>query len=131
VIDLVAATPADARLGQLTNDQLAAAIAAGVPVVDIRRPYEWSATGVIADSHLATFFDEHGGFELEGWLARLEGIAGRDEPFVLVCRLGQRTSVLGRYLAGARGYRRVMHLTAGITWWLAAGHPVVEPPSAA
>ena len=48
MIDLVAATPADARLGQVTNERLAELIAAGVPVIDIRRPAEWSATGVIA-----------------------------------------------------------------------------------
>jgi rhodanese-related sulfurtransferase len=129
MVDLVAETPPGARLGELDNARLAEFVARGVPVVDIRRPYEWEATGVIAGSHLLTFFDERGEFDLEAWLADLAGIAGRDDPFVLVCRLGQRTTVLGRYLSGARGYARVHHLAAGITWWLAAGLPVVPPPT--
>ena len=128
MIDLVAATPADARLGQLDNEQLTGMLAQGVPIIDIRRPYEWEATGVIAGSRLLTFFDERGGFDLEAWLRQLGPVAGPADPFVLVCRLGQRTTILGRYLAGARGYRGVHHLTAGITWWIAAGLPVVAPP---
>jgi len=129
MIDLVAETPAGARLGELDNAQLDRLLARGVPVIDIRRPYEWDATGVIASSHLLTFFDESGGFDLESWLGRLEEIVGREDLFVLVCRLGQRTSVLGRYLAGARGYTGIHHLTAGITWWIADGLPVVAPPA--
>lgn len=125
MIDLVAATPADARLGQLGNEQLVAWLERGLPVVDIRRPYEWQATGVIAGSRLLTFFDEQGRFDLDRWLAELGATIGRDDPFALVCRLGRRTDVLGRYLAGAQGFSGVHHLTGGIAWWRAAGLPVV------
>ena len=125
MIDLVAATPADARLGQLGNDQLSAWLARGLPVVDIRRPYEWEATGVIAGSRLLTFFDERGEFDLDAWLAALAGDIGGDDPFALVCRLGRRTDLLGRYLAGARGFTGVHHLSGGIAWWCAEGWPVV------
>ena len=128
MIDLVAATPADAPLGQLGNEQLAAWRARGLPVVDIRRPGEWAATGVIAGSHLLTFFDERGEFDLDGWLAALAARIDRAGPFALVCRLGQRTDRLGRYLAGARGLDGAHHLTEGISWWIAAGFPVVPVP---
>ncbi|MBE0564854.1 MAG: rhodanese-like domain-containing protein [Krumholzibacteria bacterium] len=130
MIDLVAATPPDARLGELGNGQLLALLARGVPVIDIRRPAEWEATGVIAGSLLLTFFDERGGYDLDGWLRRIAATIGPDDVFVLVCRLGQRTDVLGRYLAGARGYAGVHHLSDGITWWLADGRPVVDAPDA-
>ncbi len=127
MIDLVAATPAGTVLGRLSGKQLTVWLERGVPVIDIRRPYEWEATGVIAGSRLLTFFDEQGGFDLDGWLAALEAIVGREDAFVLVCRLGQRTDVLGRYLCGARGYSRVHHLAGGLTWWRAAGLPLVAP----
>ncbi|MFN2370596.1 MAG: rhodanese-like domain-containing protein [Candidatus Krumholzibacteriia bacterium] len=130
MIDLAAAIPAGARLGQLGNEQLTILLGHGVPVIDIRRPYEWEATGVIAGSLPWTFFDERGGFDLDGWLERLATVAGPDDLFVLVCRLGQRTDLLGRYLAGARGYAGVHHLAAGITWWLAEGRPVAAGPGA-
>lgn len=125
MIDLAGATPADAHLGQLGNEQLSTWLARGLPVVDIRRPYEWEATGVIAGSRLLTFFDERGGFDLEAWLADLAATVGRDDPFALVCRLGRRTDLLGRYLAGAQGFTGVHHLSGGIAWWSAAGLPVV------
>lgn len=128
MIDLVAAIPPGARLGQADPARLLALRDQGAPIIDIRRPLEWRTTGVIAGSHLLTFFDERGAFDLDGWLAALTPLAGPDDLFVLVCRLGQRTDVLGRYLAGARGYRRAHHLTGGITWWMAGGLPVVAAP---
>ncbi|HPF69640.1 MAG TPA: rhodanese-like domain-containing protein [Candidatus Krumholzibacteria bacterium] len=129
MIDLVAATPAGAPLRGLDNGQVAAALASGVPVFDIRRPYEWEGTGIIPGSRLLTFFDETGGFDLEGWMAAFTAVVGRDDVFVLVCRLGRRTDVLGRYLGGACGYAGAAHLEHGITWWAAAGYPLVAPPT--
>jgi len=128
MIDLLAATPPGAHLGRVDPPSLLAMQGRGAPVIDIRRPYEWEATGVIAGSRLLTFFDERGGFDLDGWLAALAPLAGPDDPFVLVCRLAQRTDVLGRYLAGALGYRQVHHLAGGMSWWLDAGFPVVAAP---
>ncbi len=130
MIDLVADTPAGVLLPGLSNERLAAALAGGVPVVDIRRSYEWEATGVIPGSILLTFFDEAGGFDLEGWLEALAGHLDPQQPFVLVCRLGHRTDVLGRYLSGARNLAGAAHLEHGITWWIAEGRPVAPPGAA-
>lgn len=127
MIDLVAETPAGALLPALSNERLATAAAGGVPIVDIRRPYEWEATGVIPGSILLTFFDEAGGFDLEDWLEALAARLDPQQPFVLVCRLGRRTDILGRYLSGACNLAGAAHLEHGITWWIAEGRPVAAP----
>merc|ERR1711916_154700 len=44
----------------------------GVVVVDIRRPDEWKATGIIKGSIKNTFFDAGGRYDLRRWLAELE-----------------------------------------------------------
>ena len=54
----------------------------GVPVIDVRRADEWRETGVIEDSHLLTFYDKQGRYDLERWLPALArdrgvGPAGR------------------------------------------------------
>ncbi len=57
---------------QINAQQLQQLIAAGVPVVDVRTPEEWRATGVIPDSHLITFFDQRGNYDLNGWRSRYQ-----------------------------------------------------------
>ena len=58
MLHLLFNTPADARVADLDPAGLAARLAAGVPVLDIRRDEEWESTGVIPGSHLLTFFDQ-------------------------------------------------------------------------
>lgn len=127
VLTLILSTPAWAEVTDLTNEQLAERAAAGVPVIDIRRPAEWEQTGVVPGSHLLTFFDERGNYDLDAWLRELAKITGKDEPFILVCRTGNRTSQVGRYLDGQLGFGQVLHLEHGITQWIAAGRPVERP----
>ena len=50
----------------------------GVPVIDVRRPEEWSKTGVIEGSHLLTFFDAKGRYDLGQWMPALAAIAESD-----------------------------------------------------
>jgi len=125
--ELLRAIPPQAHVGGIHPERLGDLAAQGVPLVDIRRAYEWEATGVIAGSHLITFFDEGGRYDLEGWLAKLAVLAGPDDPVILICRLAQRTDLLGRWLNGVGGYGAVMHLAGGIVAWRDGGHPV-EPP---
>jgi len=129
VLFLLFNTPAEAEVGELTDAELQALIAAGVPVMDIRRDLEWEETGVIPGSHLLTFFDERGKYDLDAWLADVDELAGKDKPFVLVCRNGNRTEKIGRYLEGRLGYKQVYHLTRGIYHWIEAGLPIdtVDP----
>ena len=119
--------PAWAQVGNLTDEELQQMVKDGVPVIDIRRPGEWDQTGVVAGSHLMTFFDQRGNYDLDAWLRQLEPIAGEDDPFILVCRTGNRTGQVGDFLQGKLKYNRVYHLEKGITHWIAAGLPVKKP----
>lgn len=111
----------------LTNEQLQQWIARGVPVVDIRTPAEWKETGVIKGSHLLTFFDESGRANVDAWMAQFSKIAGPGDAVVLVCRSGNRTGQVTRFLDQNAGYRKIAHLQKGISIWIAAGNPVVRP----
>lgn len=129
MIHLLLNTPAWAKVENLSNDQLSGLAAEGVPVIDIRREEEWEETGVIAGSHLITFFRERDKYDLDGWLVELDKVADRDKPFVLVCRHGIRTAKLGRFLDGREDFSHVHHLQHGITGWIEAGRPVGPHPS--
>jgi rhodanese-related sulfurtransferase len=108
---------------ELDNRGLAAMIAKGVKVVDIRRPEEWHQTGVVAGSHLITAFDQYGRV-VPGFPAEFQGLVAKDEPVVLICRTGSRTATLARALAEQLHYQKVYNVTDGITRWIAEGQMV-------
>jgi rhodanese-related sulfurtransferase len=124
VIHMLLNTPPDAVVGDLTDEQLIAMAAAGVPMVDIRRQTEWEETGVIEGSHFLTFFDERYNYDLDAWLTAFDKVADRNEPFILICRRGIRTRKLGRFLDGRPDFRQVNHLQHGIAGWIKAGRAV-------
>ncbi len=119
--------PAWAGVRHIDDETLQALIDQGVPVIDIRRPEEWRQTGVIEGSHLITFFDKQGRYDVRAWLEKLSAIAGKDDPFILICRTGNRTGVVSRFLSEKLGYRKVYNVKKGITDWIRKGHPVVKP----
>ncbi len=123
-IDLVDLTPPD--FSNLDNAGLAAMLRRGVPVIDIRRPEEWRKTGVVAGSHLITFFDEKGRIN-PNFPERLRAIAAPDDEVILICRTGNRTAALADMLSRKAGHGRIHNVTDGITLWIADGGPVTAP----
>jgi len=121
LINLLLNTPPGAVVVNLSNEDLEARVAARTPVIDIRRFYEWEETGVVEGSHLITFFDERDKYDLDAWLEAFDKVAIRDQPFVLICRMGIRTAKLGRYLNGREDFGIVLHLHHGITGWMESG----------
>ena len=129
MIHLLLNTPPEAVVGDLSDEQLTAMVAAGVPLIDIRRQSEWADTGVIEGSHLLTFFDERSKYDLDAWLTAFDKVADRNEPFILICRQGIRTRKLGRFLDGRPDFLQVNHLQLGISGWFQNGRPVSHPQS--
>ena len=119
--------PLGAEVTHVDNAALERLIRRGVPVIDIRTPEEWRATGIIEGSHLLTFFAAPGSYGFRAWLSDLAAIAGRDDAFALICDSGGRSGVVGRFLDGRLGYRHVFDVPGGIVRWLADDRPTVAP----
>ena len=107
------------------NEHLKTLISQGIPVYDIRRADEWQQTGVVAGSHKLTFVDASGRGS-DRFLERFTAEVSKDEPVVLICRTGNRTDTLGRYLVEKLGYTQVYNVRNGITRWISAGNSVIK-----
>ncbi|MDH3693179.1 MAG: rhodanese-like domain-containing protein [Gammaproteobacteria bacterium] len=115
--------PAQADLQKPTLEQAKELMNQGIPVIDVRTAPEWKETGVIEDSHLLTFFDENGNYDVQAWMARLKEIAAPDQPIMLICRTGARSDVISDALFNQLGYNKVYDVTDGIEGWLRQGNP--------
>ena len=100
----------------------------GVPVIDVRRAEEWRKTGVIEGSHLLTFYDADGRYDLERWLPALGQIAESGQPVAFICRSGKRSGRVARMLDERFGYSRVYTARDGILGWIGEGRSTVERP---
>lgn len=100
----------------------------GFAVIDIRRPDEWEADGVIEGSHKITFYDESGGFDLDRFLeAFTQVVTAKAQPFVLVCAHANRTKSVGEIMGARLGYKNVYELDGGINWgWIDKGLETVR-----
>lgn len=116
-----------AEVRHIDNGELREAIAAGIKVIDIRRDDEWLQTGVIEGSHLLTFFDREGKYDIGEWLSGFRKVVGPDEPVILICRTGNRTRAVTTLLDEQVGQAGVHNVASGITRWIADGNPVVAP----
>lgn len=97
-----------------------------IAMIDIRRPDEWKATGVIKNAHKLTFFDEYGNHDIPTWMREFEKIVtSKDEAFVLICAHANRTRVVGDFLIQNHGYKNVAHLAGGMALWLEENREVV------
>ncbi len=119
---LTLALPLRAEFINLPPAELQAMLARGVPLVDVRTAPEWHQTGVVKGSHLITFFDERGRYDVEKWMAEFSKVASPDQPVILICRSGNRTGQIGRFLDTKMGYEHVYDVAGGIKAWLREGN---------
>jgi rhodanese-related sulfurtransferase len=109
----------------IDNTELKALIDKGVPVYDIRRADEWRQTGVVQGSRQLTFVDEQGRVNPR-FLREFTAEVGKDDPVVLICRTGNRTDTLARYLVERLGYAQVYNVEHGIRRWIGDRQPVMR-----
>lgn len=121
------AVPLRAEVINIDNAELKQLLEQGVPIIDVRRPEEWRQSGVVKGSHLITFFDKQGRYDLNAWMAQLSKIAATDDPFILICRTGSRTRTISRFLDQKLAYHKVHNVTRGITDWIAKGNATEQP----
>jgi len=123
-IELLAAT--GPKYHNIDNATLERLRSEGVKLIDIRRADEWQQTGVVEGSLLLTAFDKSGRLE-QGFPQKLEALVSRDEKFMLICRTGNRTSVIAEALTTQAGYENVYNVHDGIVAWMAEKRPVARP----
>nr|WP_280114416.1 rhodanese-like domain-containing protein [Roseibium hamelinense] len=109
------------KFGDIGTEELKAKMAEGTPVIDIRRPDEWQATGVIPGSHLVTFFDSEGNVNPDFGSELQKIVSGPSDELVIICQTGNRSAVLSEYLAGNAGFTNIANVEKGIASWISAG----------
>ena len=82
-------------------------------IIDIRTESEWVQTGIVRGSHLITFFDERGNYDIESFLTKLDTIITKGEKFALICRTGSRTGMISNFLGQKMNYD-VVNLQGGL-----------------
>lgn len=122
----LAALSARAEVIDIDNAQLDRLVREGVPVIDIRTLPEWEETGIVAGSHLLTFYDEKGRADPAAWLEKVRPIARPGEPVVVICRSGNRTKAVSQLLSKQAGYANVYNVRDGIRGWTRERRPVVS-----
>lgn len=99
--------------------QLQEKIDKNIVVVDIRTPPEWKELGIVPTSKTIMFFDQNGKYDVQRWMGEFSKyVKDKDQPFVLVCRSGNRTGAVGKFLSTQLGYKNVFHLQNGIKSWI-------------
>ena len=125
-----AALAARAEIIDVDNTELARLMASGVPVIDVRTAGEWEETGIVPASRLLTHFDDNGKADPPAWLARAQAYARAGQPVAVICRSGNRTKVVSRYLSQEAGYAKVYNVKGGIKAWIAEGRPTAPAAQA-
>ena len=107
----------------LSNDELQVLLKSDTPIYDVRRPEEWRQTGVVEGSKLLTFVDASGRLK-PNFMERFTAETGQHDPVILICRTGNRTGTLARFLVEKLGYTQVFNVRNGITHWISENRPV-------
>ena len=115
----------------IDNIRLQELLRTGIPLIDVRRPEEWRQTGIVAGSHLLTFFDARGDSDPGAWLRQLATLLPPGDTLALICRSGYRSGLIAAFLAETGVYRTLYNVRAGILGWLGAELPVAVAESAA
>jgi len=125
---LTAAGPALAEPDMAAPDAAAAVAAGKITLIDIRTPPEWKETGVAKGARRINMLHPQGapGF-VEQLLGEVKG--NRSAPIALICRTGNRTTQVQRYLQSV-GFTQVYNVREGMAGsaagpgWLKRGLPV-------
>jgi rhodanese-related sulfurtransferase len=121
----VATLAVRAEVIDIDNAELNRLLKSGVTIIDIRTQPEWEETGIVAGSHLLTFFDDRGRADPAAWLDKVKPFAKPGDPVVVICRSGNRTKAVSQFLSKQAGYTTVYNVRDGIKGWLKERNAVV------
>ena len=116
-----------AEVKEADNQAIISLMQNGVPIIDIRRASEWQDTGVIKQSHLMTFFDKKGNHNIDEWLSNLKKITKEGDPVIIICRSGNRSGIVSKFLDEQANYSNVYNASGGILSWVRSKNKTVQP----
>ena len=96
-VELMAASQPP-ELGELDNAAFKKAQEEGVVIIDIRGEDEWAQTGIIEGAVLITAFAPNGAVDPNFLPTFNQAVPTKETPFILYCRTGSRTNMMGRAL---------------------------------
>jgi len=91
------------------------------PIVDIRTTGEWRETGILQGAIPIMFFNERGGYDIQGFLQELNTKVDTTKPFAIICHTGSRTSMLAPFLSKELKYN-VINLKGGMEYATKVSH---------
>lgn len=126
---LTMTTTATLASSELAAPDAAAKVQAGqITLIDIRTPGEWKETGVAKGAKLVNMIHPQGATGFVN--AILEKVNGdRTAPIALICRTGNRTTQVQRYLEG-QGFTNIANIKEGMAGsgagpgWVKRGLPL-------
>ena len=95
-----------------------------IPIVDIRTTGEWKETGILKGAIPIMFFNEQGGYDIKDFLKELNAKVDTKKPFAIICRTGNRTSMLSGFLSKELHYD-VINLQGGMVYAKGQSLPIV------
>jgi rhodanese-related sulfurtransferase len=112
------------ELGELSNPDFVKMQPEAL-VIDIRTEQEWQQTGTIPNSHKLQFFSAEGKYDTDEWIQKMEALkTNPDQPVILVCRSGSRSSMVGNMLAKQLNMKNIYHLSNGIVPYIKTGNAI-------
>lgn len=104
----------DQKITSINNKPLTNSfLTQNIPIIDIRTEQEWHETGVVPQSHLITFYKEDQSYNEKEFLVVLNTLVNKEDTFVILCRSGNRSAKVTRFLA-SQGYLHVINLSGGL-----------------
>ena len=83
-----------------------------IPIIDIRTPYEWKATGTIPFAKKITFFTRRG-INPDFLKELYKNNINKNSKFALICRTGHRSLAASKILE-ENGFKNVISLKGGM-----------------
>ena len=124
ILALLLATCIALFAGVKTVQVTPALVESPIKIIDIRTEPEWHETGIVKGAIPITFFDTRGGYDVNAFMAELTKHVTKNEEFALICRTGNRTTVVSDFL-GKQGYQ-VINLKGGIKSLMNQGYTPVK-----
>ncbi len=109
----------------IDNEELKQLLSKGTKIIDVRHPHEWKETGIVKGSIMLESFKPTGRLRRD-FIDEFAQTVKKDEPVILICRTGNRTSLLSEGLSEQFGYTKIYNVTKGIVDWMEKGNPVVK-----